>query len=418
LLFSEHLAFPLCNLRGFFSAKPLSTSDSGPLLFWSRGVQMMQPSSRIAQVKPSPIRMISEGAPADAIPLGLGEPTWELPLAARKALARESGACAYGPNAGLLDLRKALGSWHSADVEEVLVTSGSEEALFSLVMAWLESGDQLLIPDPGFTAYPVLARIAGAEAVLYPLDAGHRYRLDTQAFVNTLNAHPKVKAAILNFPCNPTGGGASLEDLRIVAQACQQRGILLISDEVYRDLYFGMRPPSLRDASDYGIVTSSISKGWAAPGLRVGWAVGDPTWLAPARTMHAFAVTAASATTQRAALALLEDSDEVLATSRREMSVRWEALASAWKIHFGKEITPPDGSFYHWVALPESARVDPFAFCVRLRDEGKVILVPGTAFGEAGRTHARLSFAASPEQLQEGVKRLTPFWGPRRDVKG
>jgi aspartate/methionine/tyrosine aminotransferase len=269
----------------------------------------------------------------------------------------------------------------------------------------------VLLPDPGFAAYPALARIAGAGVATYALDAADRFRLDPQAFLEALEAGPRIKAAVLNCPCNPTGGGASLEALRAVSDACRARGILLISDEVYRDLHFGVRPPSLRDAGGYGIVLSSVSKGWAAPGLRVGWAVGDPAWLAPARTLHAFAVTAASSTCQRAALALLEASDEVLAQGRREIGARWEALASAWRAHFGAVITPPDGTFYHWVPLPSSAHADPFAFCVRLRDEGRVVLVPGTAFGDAGRCHARLSFAAHPEQLVEGVKRMAPFWG-------
>jgi aspartate/methionine/tyrosine aminotransferase len=266
------------------------------------------------------------------------------------------------------------------------------------------------VPDPGFAAYPALARLAGAEPVTYALNAIDRFRLDAKAFLAALEAGPRIKAAVINFPCNPTGGGASLEDLKAVSLACQQRGILLLSDEVYRDLYFGFRPPSLRDVGSYGVVLSSMSKGWAAPGLRVGWAVGDPAWLGPASTIHAFAVTAASSTTQRAALALLEASDEVLPQGRKEISARWQALASAWEAHFDAEISPPDGTFYHWILLPSSAHLDPFAFCLRLRDEGKVVLVPGSAFGEAGRNFARLSFAASPEQLAEGVRRMAPFW--------
>ena len=366
----------------------------------------MIPASRLAAIQPSPIRVISEGAPLDAIPLGLGEPTWELPEPARKALAAEAGPCGYGPNAGLPELRRAVAHWHRAEVEEVLITSGSEGALFSLLMAWLGPGDEVLIPDPGFPAYPALARLAGAEVVPYPLGEG--YGLDAQAFKACLAAHPKAKAAILNHPSNPTGGGASLEALRTVAQACRQRGILLLSDEVYRELHFGIRPPSLRDADPYGIVLGSMSKGWAAPGLRVGWAVGDPQWLIPARTVHAFAVTAAAAPCQRAALALLEASDEVLPQGRREIALRWEALASAWQEQFGTRLTPPAGAFYHWTSLPQG--VDPMAFCLRLRDEAKVVLVPGTAFGERGRTHARLSFAARPEQIREGVRRMAVLW--------
>jgi aspartate/methionine/tyrosine aminotransferase len=369
---------------------------------------VLRPAARVGSIGLSPIRVFSQGAPPDAIPMGLGEPTWELPLPARKALAQEAGPCGYGPNAGLPELRKAIALWHGATMEEVLVTCGSEAALFSLLMAWLGPGDEVLVPDPGFTAYPILAKLAQAVAVPFPLSATNRFQLDAKAFIACLTEHPKAKVAILNHPSNPTGGGASLEDLQAVAWACRQRGILLISDEVYRDLHFGVRPPSLRDADDYGVVLSSMSKGWAAPGLRVGWAVGDPRWLAPATTIHAFAVTAASAPSQRAALALLEASDEVLPQGRREIAARWEALATSWQEAFGEHLTPPAGSFYHWMRLPLGP--DPMAFCLQLRDEAKVVLVPGTAFGEGGRGYARLSFAARPEQIREGIRRLATLW--------
>lgn len=368
----------------------------------------MVPASRLAGIRPSPIRVLSEGAPADAIPLGLGEPTWDLPEPAKKALSMETGPCGYGPNAGLPELRQAVAQWHGAEFDQVMITCGSEGALFSLFMAWLGAGDEALVPDPGFPAYPALARLAGAETVPYALS--REFRLDAKAFVACLEAHPKAKAAVINHPGNPTGGGASLEDLRAVAWACRQRGILLISDEVYRDLHFGIRPPSLRDADSYGVVLGSMSKGWAAPGLRVGWAVGDPQWLTPARTVHAFAVTAASASCQRAALALLQASEHVLPQGRQEILLRWDALASAWQEHFGEELSPPAGAFYHWISLPDAAHPDPMAFCLKLRDEAKVVLVPGTAFGEAGRPYARLSFAARPEQIREGIRRMAPHW--------
>ena len=370
---------------------------------------MIRPSSRVASLAPSPIRALSEGAAPDAIPLGLGEPTWPLPEPGRTALAAFEGVCAYGPTAGLPALRKALAAFHGAGVDEVLVTTGSEEALFALLHAWVEPGDKILMSDPGFVAYRSIAALAGAETITYPLDPANRFRLDAGALIARLD-EPGLKAVILNHPCNPTGGGADRAALRRVAEACEARGLLLISDEVYKDLYLGAPNPSLREVSGYGVVTSSMSKGWGGPGLRVGWMVGDPAWLAPARTVHAFAVTTAALPSQRAALALVEASGPVLAAARAELRTRWEALASALKTHLGIEALPPDGAFYHWMPLPLSAQADPMAFCLRLRDEAKVVLVPGLVFGERGRAFARLSFAASPEQLAEGVRRLAPFW--------
>ncbi|HJV22718.1 MAG TPA: pyridoxal phosphate-dependent aminotransferase [Holophagaceae bacterium] len=369
----------------------------------------MKPASRLSLLKPSPIRAITDGTPPGAIPLGLGEPTWDLPEVARKALLRDPGPCAYVPHAGLLDLRRAVAAFHGATVDEVLITTGSQGALFSLFQAWVDPGAKVLMPDPGFVAYPALARMAGAVPVAYPL-SGDRFRLDADALIRVLDATPDASAVVLNLPSNPTGGGGSLEALKRVADACLARGVLLISDEVYRDLHFGTRCPSLRDVTDRGVVTSSVSKGWGAPGLRVGWAVGDPAWLVPARTVHGYAVTGTATPAQWAALALIEHSEAILAEARAAVGERWEALAEALREELDQAPAAPDGTFYHFMALPEAAHADPVAFALKLRDEAKVVLIPGLAFGEGGRGHARLSFAATPGQLREGVRRLAPYW--------
>ena len=314
----------------------------------------MIPASRLSLLKPSPIRAITDGTPQGAIPLGLGEPTWDLPEVALRALLREPGPCAYVPHVGLLELRKAVAAFHGAQVDEVLITTGSQGALFSLFQAWVEPGTQVLMPDPGFVAYPALARMAGAEPVTYRLSAD-RFRLDADELIRVLEATPKASAVILNLPSNPTGGGGDLTALKRVADACTARGVLLISDEVYRDLHFGVRA-------------------------------------------------------QWAALALIEHSDSILAEARAAVQLRWQALAEALREELGHAVTPPDGTFYHFMPLPPAAHADPLAFCLKLRDEAKVVLIPGLAFGEGGRGHARLSFAATPEQLREGVRRLAPYW--------
>ncbi len=372
----------------------------------------MNPARRIADIRSSPIRIISDGAPPDAIPLGLGEPSWDIPDVARRALAATSGPVSYGPNMGIPELRRAIAQYHGAQPDEVLVTCGSQGALYSLTQGWLDPGDELLIPDPGFASYPALGIIAGVVPVTYPLAGSDRFRLDASALVAVLDAHPRARAVILNHPSNPTGGGATTDALRIVADACRSRDVLLISDEVYRDLYFETRPPSLRDVSDYGVVVSSVSKGWGSPGLRIGWAVGDPRWLAPARTVHSYAVTSVAIPAQRAATALVEASSDVLPAARREIGARWDAFAASFARHFGKPPPPkPDGAFYVWLPLPAHAiGRDPIAFALELRDRSRVVIVPGTVFGPGGREHARVSFAARPEQVAEGIRRLAAAW--------
>ena len=123
----------------------------------------MKPASRLSLLKPSPIRAITDGTPPGAIPLGLGEPTWDLPEVARQALLRQPGPCAYVPHAGLTELRKAVAAFHGAHPDEVLITTGSQGALFSLFQAWVNPGTKVLVPDPGFVAYPALAHMAGAQ---------------------------------------------------------------------------------------------------------------------------------------------------------------------------------------------------------------------------------------------------------------
>ncbi len=373
----------------------------------------MLPAHRLSHLKPSPIRILSEGASPSAIPLGLGEPTWDLPHAAQKALHETRGPCPYGPNFGLPELRDAVARFHGAHRDEVLITCGSEGGIFSLFLAFLNPGDEVLVPDPYFPAYTSLALLAEAIPVTYALDKEDRFRLKAGPLLAALETHPKVKAVVVNAPSNPTGAATSAEDLRCIAEACEARGVMLVSDEVYRDLHYGVRPPSLRDVSNYGLILSSVSKAWGGAGLRVGWIVGDPQWLGPARTVHGYAVTGAAHPAQRAALALIEDSESIFISARKEIRARWEALAAALKSHLGHDAEPPDGAFYHFIALPDSALADPMAFCLGLRDEGGVVLVPGSTFGPGGAAHARLSFAAFPHQITEGVKRMAPFWNSK-----
>lgn len=368
----------------------------------------MRPATRTAGLGPSPIRTLSEGAPPDALPLGLGEPGWALPEVARRALAGEDGPCPYGPNGGLPDLREAVAAFLGTTPERIALGSGSQGVLFALFQAWLEPGAAVLVPDPGFVAYPMLARLAGAEAVPYGLGPG--FELDPEAFLRTLGATPHARLAVVNHPANPTGAGASAEALAAVADACEARGVLLIADEVYRELHLGPRPPGLREVASSGVVLGSLSKAWGAPGLRIGWAVGDPALLEPARRLHAAMVTAPARPSQRAALALLQASDTVLPAARAALAQRFQALSESLQSHFGQTPAPPAGGFYHWMPLPPWAEGDPLAFALRLRDEARVVTVPGLAFGPGGRRHLRLSYGGDPEMIRMALSRLAPFW--------
>ncbi len=369
----------------------------------------MKLAQRLNGLELSAIRRFSEGAPENAIPLAIGQPTWDLPAEGREALQKFSGVCGYGPGAGRKDLREALASLYQAPFDEVMISSGSEGALFSLLQAFVDPGDTVLIPDPGFVTYRNLVLYCGGVPFMYSLAPEHGFRLDKDSVVKALD-EANAKVVIINHPANPTGAGMAAGDLSVIADECLKRDILLISDEVYRELYLDERPPSLRDVTRSGVVVSSVSKAWGAPGLRVGWAIGNPRWLDPARLVHAYSVTSAATTSQIAATALIRASESIHLAARGELKSRWDALSTALSEYLHHEASRPEGAFYYWLALPETAHADPFAFCLHVRDEARVLLVPGLVFGGGGRGYVRLSYAATPEQITEGVHRLAPYW--------
>lgn len=447
----------------------------------------MSPTSTAAGLGLSPIRRMALGAPAGTISLGLGEPGWALPEVAREALARvarEDAAMPYGPNTSSPELVAAVADHHAAShgipsaagieslaaqqvsPDQVMVTSGSQAALFALFLAHVDAGSTVLVPDPGFVSYRSLAAICRAEAVGYPLGAGGT--LDAAAIVATLEEHPGVSMVVLNHPSNPTGACASAEQLALVAEACAARSVLLVSDEVYRELWVGERPVSLHDVAgvEAGVVLGSVSKAFGAPGLRVGWAVGSPDVLAPARILHNAMTTATAVPSQAAALALLQAADEVLPAAREELRLRWEtvarvapellALADGATSHppspdrasrrdpfsphrasrrdrfsphrafrrdrFGpterlvgtshaSEAPRPRAGLYLWLPLPadtDPVRTEEFALTVR--DTSRVTTIPGSAFGPRGAGHLRVSIGGPIPELEEGLARLAPWW--------
>ncbi len=294
-------------------------------------------ATRAGGLAVSPIRRMAVGAPEGTVSLALGEPGWPVPQVARRALAAagaEDGAMPYGPNTSSPALVAAGGGRHAAahgipapSPEQVMVTSGSQAALFALFSAHVEVGSTVLVPDPGFVSYRSLAHLCQARAVGYGLGAGGE--LDPEQVELALDAHADVSLVVLNHPANPTGGMASAAALARVADACARRGAVLVSDEVYRELWVGERPAGLHDVAgvDAGVVLGSVSKAFGAPGLRVGWAVGVPELLAPARVVHNAMTTAPARPSQEAATALLEHADEVLAEAREHVRVRWETAA-------------------------------------------------------------------------------------------
>lgn len=420
----------------------------------------MSPASRVAGEGLSPIRRMSVGAPPDAVNLGLGEPGWTAwsdstcgPAGAPRLPAPHATDLSYGLNTSDPALVAAIARYAAppgqgvVGPEQVMVTSGSQAALFALFQAHVDPGTSVLVPDPGFVAYATLARLCGATPVGYPLTADGD--LDGEALVRVLDEQRHTSLAVLNHPANPTGGLASPRELRAVASACSERGVLLVSDEVYAELWLDAPVTSVHDVVgvEQAVVLGSMSKAFAAPGLRIGWAVGAEDVLAPARLVHNAMTTAPARPSQAAALALLKASDEVLPAARDEIRLRWacvERLAPHLLGRHGQRALGDEpqsatsrragrAGFYLWLPVPAevggtSARTEPgvggpgrsdaddaeadatLAFALRLRDEVGVTTIPGTAFGPRGAGFLRVSVGGPVDQLEEGLRRLAPWW--------
>lgn len=363
-------------------------------------------AARLDGVDLSLLRRVVSRAPEGAIDLGLGEAGLPPPPSLRPAIeALGSVEHRYTPNAGLPELRETvaryLGAAEGADA--VCVTVGSEEALFAALLAFVDPGDEVLVPDPGYPSYPAVARLAGGVPVPYrmPAETGFAFSLDELE----RRISPRTRAIVVNTPSNPTGGVLTRVDLEGLSAVARSRDLLLVSDEVYREIYFDGRPPSLLDVHPEGIVLGGLSKAAGLTGWRLGWAAGAPERIEAVTTVHQYVATCAPAPSQRLALELLRDLDpEVFHVRRRWYRRRRDVMSALVESELGARAPRPRGGFY---MLVEAAPLgDSLAVALDLLERARVITVPGAAFGEEASRHLRLSFSVEERTIREGLRRL------------
>lgn len=371
---------------------------------------MFTPAERIRNVRKSATRRLYDSAPAGSINLGLGEPDFPTPDVVRKEAARviEAEPTGYTSNAGLPVLRARVAAYHSEGLREgfpadaVCVTNGAEEALFAVVMAIAGPGDEVLLPDPGFLAYPTLAEIAGARATYYRMPAARGFEFDRDSFDRALSNHTRLVFVV--SPSNPTGRVISRDDLRFIAERVSETGVYVVSDEIYRELYFDDRPGSISEFYDKTIIISGLSKMMSMTGWRLGWAVGPEEVIRHVTVMHQYVSTCASVISQRAAIAAFgEEGRRATALMREELLNRRGVMARAIEREMRLPYVAGEGAFYIMLDVSEFGEAEDVA--TRLLDE-RVITVPGPAFGSEGRGYLRLSFSIEPSLIEEGVRRI------------
>jgi aspartate/methionine/tyrosine aminotransferase len=368
-----------------------------------------EPARRLRGIEKSVIRQVFDRARPGSINLGLGEPDLPTPdvirrEAARVVLDEQNG---YTTHAGLPALRERVADDYShlqLTTEQVVITAGSQEALYLALLTLVDEGDEVLIPDPGFVAYPTIVRMAGGTPKFYTMPAARDFSFDAEEFRRQLT--PRTKAVVCISPSNPTGRVLSREELSEMARALEGSGAYVISDEIYRDLYFtDERPASVSEYhSERVLVIGGLSKSMSMTGWRLGWLCGDAEVLKSALVLHGYTTTCASTVSQKAALAAwTEEAESARAAARETFRARRDRLLKLLSSELNLRAVAPEGAFYTMVDV--SAHGDSLTVAERFLEQ-RVITVPGSAFGPEGEGYLRVSFCADTHVLEEGVRRM------------
>ena len=371
---------------------------------------MIPLNSNLSALKRSQIRVFTNLAretPGCAM-LTIGEPDLDTPeiIKAAAVAALEANQTHYAPNQGTPALRKAVADFETARgnatrPEEVLITVGACQALFTALLGILNPGEEIIVPTPGFGLYETIATIAGAKTVALDVT-----KTGFQIDAGALNAAitDKTKAIILNSPCNPTGVIFNEESLAAVKQAVLGKPIFVICDNVYNQLSYAPCPDlSLdQDLKDQIILCQSFSKPYAMTGWRVGYLTCPEYVMDRLLLLSAADITAVPTFLQDAAsTALATDTSPMRAVyeKRREyVCCRLRGM--------GLSFPEPEGAFYVFPSI-EKFGIPSEEFCIRMIKEGGVAAVPGSCFGAEG--YIRLSYCYSDAELKTGLDRMEQF---------
>jgi aspartate aminotransferase len=364
--------------------------------------------ARLQGIEKSVIRQVFDRARPGSINLGLGEPDLPTPQVIRQAairvIAEEQNG--YTSHAGLPELRKKVAGEYpylGGDPERVIITAGSQEALYLALLTLVGEGDEVLLPDPGFVAYPTIVRMAGGVVRSYRLPRDRDFGFDAEEFRAALT--PRTKVVVCISPSNPTGRTLSQNDLATIADLLRDTGVYLISDEIYRDLYYTADGPESSSAFyDRTIVIGGLSKSMSMTGWRLGWLAGDPDVVKAALVLHGYVTTCASTVSQKASLVAWSDEAEAARAEFREtFQSRRDHLLKLIHDELGLRAVMPDGAFYTMVDV---SKVGPSMKVADALLEQKVITVPGAAFGGESEGFLRVSFCAGHDTLTEGIQRI------------
>ncbi len=379
-------------------------------------------SKKAKDLKPSGIRkffdIVSERK--DVVSLGVGEPDFVTPWEIRDAgiTAIKKGYTQYTSNKGMPALRKEISEYirnsYSVDfsADDYIVTVGASEAIDLALRASVNAGDEVLIPDPSYVSYKPCVELLGGKAVSVPCDGENGFKLTKEALESVIT--DKTKILIFPYPNNPTGGIMEKEDVEKIIPVILEHDLLVISDEIYSELTYGVNHYSIASSplmKDRVVYIGGFSKAFAMTGWRIGFVAAPKELLSAMLKIHQYTIICAPIFSQYAALEGLKkaklDGFASVNQMREEYDKRRKFMYNSF-LNMGLSCFEPQGAFYIFPCV-KSTGMTGEEFATKLLDSEQVAVVPGDAFGEFGKYYIRCSYAYSMKNLIKAVEKISKF---------
>ncbi|MBN1217643.1 MAG: aminotransferase class I/II-fold pyridoxal phosphate-dependent enzyme [Anaerolineae bacterium] len=376
-------------------------------------------SNRVQQVPPSGIRRFFDIAATmdDVISLGIGEPDFVTPEAIVEAgvASLRAGHTHYTSNNGTIELRAAvsrhLKRLYKVEYDpalEILITVGVSEAMYLALTAILNPGDEVIVPQPCFVSYAAEVSLAGGTPVPIATRVENNFQVTSEEVEGAITRH--TKALLIGYPNNPTGAVLERDNLEAIARVAQKHDILVVSDEIYDRLVYGLEHTcfaSLPDMWERTILLGGFSKAYAMTGWRLGYAAAPPEILGAMKKIHQYTVMSAPTMAQEAALLALEQGEAAIEEMRQRYDRRRRLIVDGLN-SIGLKCFEPRGAFYAFPSVRGSG-MDDAEFAERLLAEERVAVIPGRAFGIGGAGYVRCSYATAYEKIEQALERMANF---------
>ena len=353
----------------------------------------------------------------DVISLGVGEPDFVTPWTIREnaIYSLERGKTGYTSNLGLIQLRREICDYLRSDYgvdynpdNECLITVGVSEALDLAIRAVINPGDEVVYSAPCYVSYP--AEVAMAHGIPVPVETRVEDKFALNPKILREKITPRTKLLMLNFPCNPTGATLSMEDMREIAAIAVEHDLLVITDEIYSELTYTDRLPSIASLpgmQERTIFLHGFSKAFAMTGFRIGYACGPADIIGAMMKIHQYSMLCASITSQEAALEALRNGRTEMEKMRESYMARRDVMVDGFN-RIGLKCLLPNGAFYAFPSIKISG-LRSHDFATKLVKEQNVAVVPGTAFGDCGEGFVRCCYATKLPDILVALERMERF---------